>query len=97
LLKKGEGLGCAGAIAGMNMLLMGLVAFSFSQGPYSSFDKELWYRYRSLGFLFMGAILPAVVLWFGRRSPLAVGGATVWMFLAFWLFVGYLMYSSGGV
>ncbi len=97
MLKSGEGLGCAGAIAGFNFLLMGLVALSFSQGPYSSFEQELWYRYRSIGLLFAGAILPALVLWLGRRSPIAVGGATVWMFLTFWVFVAYVIYSGGGV
>jgi hypothetical protein len=97
MLKQGEGLGCAGLLALVNVLLMGLVAFSFSHGPYSSPEQETWYRYRSLAFFLWGAILPTVILWLGRRSPMIVAGATVWMFLALVLFGGYVLNSGGGV
>ena len=96
MLKRGEGLGCAVALAILNLVLMGIVAVSFSQGPYSSLEQEQWYRHRSLAFLVLGALVPIVVLYFGRKKPMLVATTTTWMAGALLLFVGYLMYSGGG-
>jgi hypothetical protein len=83
---------------GINALLIGLAALSFSQGPYSSTEQELWYRYGSLGFLLGGAIIPAIALLSGaRRSALAITLLTAWMFAALFGFLIYAFYSGGGV
>jgi hypothetical protein len=97
VLDRSANLGSAKVLAGINLLLMSLVALSFSQGPYSSFEQELWYRYRSLGFFFAGALIPAAVLWFGRRSHRVVSAVLIWMALALFLFVQYVFFSGGGV
>ena len=97
MLKQGEGVGCAVALAILNLVLMGIVAVSFSQGPYSSLEQEQWYRHRSLAFLVLGAIVPFAVLYIGRKNPLTVAATTIWMAGALLLFVGYVMYSGGGV
>jgi hypothetical protein len=44
-----EGIGCSWALLALNTLFMGLLTASFVQGPYSSSQQELWYRYGSLG------------------------------------------------
>ena len=90
--------GCAWSLLALNALLMGLAAFSFSQGPYSSEEQELWYRYGSLSFLLGGAIIPAVALLsFARKSALAVSLLSAWMVTAFLGFLIYVGFSSGGV
>ncbi len=90
--------GCAWSMLGVNVLLIGLAALSFSQGPYSSKEQEIWYRYGSLGLLLGGAIIPAIVLLSGaRRSPWAITLLTIWMFAAFLAFLIYAFYSGGGV
>ncbi len=92
-----EGIGCAWALLGVNTVLMGLLAASFSQGPYSSTGQELWYRYGSLGFFLVGAVLPAIVLLAGRRSTRLIVASMAWMFVTFLAFVGFAMMSGGGV
>ena len=82
----------------VNTLLIGLLASSFSQGPYSSHGQEVWYRYGSIGFLLVGAVLPGAALIFGaRRSLIASALLIVWMLAtlgaAFW----YAIMSGGGV
>ena len=92
-----EGLGCAWALLGVNAVLMGLLAVSFAQGPYSSDEQELWYRYGSLSLFLAGAALPAIALFVARRSRRAVLICTAWMLAL--LIVGgwYAMMSGGGV
>lgn len=97
MLDDGKGLGCAWVLAAINLAIMGLVAISFSQGPYSSFEQELWYRWRSLGFVVIGAMAPTVALWLGRKSAKVVVVSMIWLASAFVLFIGYLMMSGGGV
>jgi hypothetical protein len=83
---------------GVNAVIIGLAALSFSQGPYSSRQQELWYRYGSLGFLLVGPIIPAIALLAGaRRSAWANGLLTIWMLAAFIGFLIYAFYSGGGV
>ena len=83
---------------GINSLLIGLAALSFSQGPSSSTEQELWYRYGSLGFLLVGAIVPAIALLSGaRKSALASNLLTAWMCTALFGFLIYAFYSGGGV
>jgi hypothetical protein len=53
-----ESIGCAWALLSVNALLMGLLAASFVQGPYSSGEQELWYRYGSLGFFLAWLLCP---------------------------------------
>jgi hypothetical protein len=82
----------------INGALMGLLALSFTRGPYSSTEQELWYRYGSLAFVLGGAVLPAVAVLFGiNRWPWAIVALTVWMVATLLAFVGYAMFSGGGV
>ena len=92
-----EGIGCAWMLLGVNAVLMGLLAMSFGQGPYSSTGQELWYRYGSLGLFVFGAVLPAVALFVFRRSRWAVFFSMAWMLAALLAFVSYVMNSGGGV
>lgn len=95
---KQEGSGCLVAILGINGLLMGLFALGFSQGPYSSQEQELWYRYGSISFLLGGAVLPGFALLLGaKRAPWAVISLTVWMVAALCAFAVYVFHSGGGV
>ena len=54
----------------VNVVVIGFLTASMVQGPYSSREQELWYRYGSLGLFVAGVILPAV-------SPLASGDRRV--------------------
>ena len=74
--------------------ILSLTAFSLTQGPYSSPEQELWYRYGSLGFLLCGAVLPAVALLLGaRRSRAATISLTAWMAATMFVFFYYACHS----
>ena len=91
-------MGCATAALALNTVLMGLLALSFGSGPYSSREQEIWYRYGSLGFLLIGAILPAFALALGaRRSPALSTALAFWMVAVLFAFIYYAMMSGGGV
>jgi hypothetical protein len=92
-----EGIGCAWTVLGVNGVLMGLLAASSVQGPYSSSEQELWYRYGSLGFFFAGAALPAIALFAARRSRWIVIASTVWMLMLLLAFAWFAMMSGGGL
>ena len=93
-----EGLGCAGLLAGINLVLMGLIASAFAAGPYSNAAQEAWYRGGSIAFLTLGAILPIVVLIFiARKHRGSATPITIWMFAALLAFIGYAFMSGGGV
>jgi len=93
-----NGAGCVLIMLTINVLLMGLLSFSFSHGPYSSPEQETWYRYGSIGFLLAGAVLPAIAFWLGaRRTQWAVVALTVWMFAALIAWFGYALLSGGGM
>ena len=65
---------------------------SMVQGPYSSWEQELWYRYYSLGFLIAGVVLPAMAMLLGAaRSPKTVGILIIWMTVALMGFSFYAM------
>jgi hypothetical protein len=77
---------------------MGLLAWSFTQGPYYSHRQEVWYRYGSLAFLFAGALLPAAALLLGAyRSRRAVGLLMKWMTATLLTGFVYACLSGGGV
>ncbi len=96
--EKSGSSGCALVMIGINALLIGLLAFSFSQGPYSSREQELWYRYGSIGFLLAGAAFPAIALWLGaKRFQWAIVALTGWMIAILMACFVYAMASSGGV
>jgi len=77
---------------------MGLLALSFSQGPYSSLEQEHWYRFGSLAFLLGGAILPAVALILrAGRSTLLRYGLYLWLLAALVAWCSYVFMSGGGV
>ena len=81
-----------------NTVILGLTAVSFNQGPYSSPEQELWYRYGSLGFLLIGVAFPTVALILGaRRSRWTTVALTLWMYATLIAFLVYAFYSSGGV
>ena len=92
-----EGIGCAWAVLGVNAVLMGLAAASFMQGPYSSSEQELWYRYGSLGLFIAGVALPAVVLFAAPQSRWGVIVCTAWMLALLIAFAWFAMMSGGGV
>ena len=82
----------------LNSMLIGLLAWSFTQGPYSSHRQEVWFRYGSLTFLFAGALLPGIALLLGAwRSRWAVGVLTRWMIVALLTCFVYACLSGGGV
>jgi len=95
---KAQGLGCAIAVIGLNIVLMSLLASTFVRGPFSDWRQEVWYRGGSLGFLLFGAVFPAVMLALGaRRSRPSIIALTVWMLtvLVFWF--AYTLRSGGGI
>ena len=94
---RSEGLGCAWTLLGINTVLIGLLTASFVQGPYSSWEQELWYRYGSLSFFVAGVALPAISLFAARRLRWVVIATTVWMLVTLVGFVWFGMMSSGGV
>jgi hypothetical protein len=95
--KRVEGIGCAWTLLIVNTLLIGLLTASFVQGPYSSSEQELWYRYGSLGFFSAGAALPAIALFAARRLRWVVIASTVWMLMVLVGFAWFAMMSGGGV
>lgn len=83
---------------GINALLIGLLAFSFSHGPYSSRGQELWYRYGSIGFFVAGVVFPAIAMRLRAiRSEWAIIAITVWMIAVFTTCFFYALASGGGV
>jgi hypothetical protein len=92
------GSGCAFSMLAVNAVLLGLLASSFSQGPYSSFGQEAWYRFGSIGFLLSGAVLPGIALLFGaKRSRGVTIALTIWMMVTLFACLGYALHSGGGV
>ena len=95
---KSRSAGCAIAMLAINGLLMGLATLSFFQGPYSSLEQELWYRYGSIIFTLAGAVIPAIILLsVAKRPPWLVAALTIWMVAVLGVFVGYALISGGGV
>ena len=96
--QSGKVSGVKGAIAALvvNGSLMGLAALSFTQGPYSSQEQELWYRYGSITFVVFGAVIPAAVLTFAKRRPWMIIALTVWMVAVLFAFLNYALLSGGG-
>ncbi|MCE7795381.1 hypothetical protein LWE61_02290 [Sphingobium sufflavum] len=96
--EKPGGIGCVYVMLGINAILIGLLAFSFSHGPYSSREQELWYRYGPLGFLLAGVILPTIAFRFGvLRSQRAVVGLLIWMIATLMACLIYALFSGGGI
>lgn len=89
--------GCSWTILIVNIVIIGFFTASMAQGPYSSREQELWYRYGSLGFLISGVVLPAAVLFVIRRSRATVGLLTAWMAAILLGFTWFLAMSGGGV
>ena len=89
--------GCAVAMLAINTALIGLLTASMTQGPYSSHEQEIWYRYGSLGFFVAGSVLPAIALFAGRRSRWVTVASIAWMAAILLAFLWYAMMSSGGV
>ena len=93
-----EGRGCAGTLAGINLLFMGLLTRTFAVGPYSSAAQMTWYRGGSIAFLSLGAILPIAALLAIARRHRGIGTAlTLWMCVALLAFLSYVFMSGGGV
>lgn len=89
--------GCSSTILVVNIVVIGFLTVAMAQGPYSSREQELWYRYGSLGFLISGVVLPAAVLLIIRRSRTTVGFLTAWMAAVLLGFTWFLAMSGGGV
>jgi hypothetical protein len=95
---KQSGAGCVWGLLAFNAVTIGCLALAFAQGPYSSWEQELWYRYGSIGFVVVGAIIPAVAMFFGaRRSGTMLGITAAWLAVTFLGFCYYALMSGGGV
>lgn len=95
--EKGGDVGNAWKMLAINVAIIGLLTGSMVQGPFSSREQELWYRYGSLSFFSAGVVLPAFALLAFRRSRAVVVVSKAWMvviLLGFWWFAAM---SSGGV
>lgn len=85
-------------LVAINAVIIGLFTFSFTQGPYSSGEQELWYRWISLAFLVGGVLLPAGLVFLRRQSAKRVSAAVnIWLVTTLFGFLAYLMFSGGGV
>ena len=90
--------GCSLVLVAINTIGMATLASSFATGPYSSFSQEVWYRYGSVCFLLVGAVLPGIgILTVGRRRYSLSVVLTLWMAVALFLCVGYIIQSEGGI
>lgn len=95
---KRGGISVVLGLLALNSLLIGLLAWSFTQGPYYNHQQVVWYRYGPLAFLFAGALLPAVALSLGAyRSRRAVGLLVKWMAATLLTCFVYACLSGGGV
>ena len=82
----------------INAVVMGLLALSMVRGPFSSFQQELWYRYGSLTFFFLGVVLPVLAIVFFRAKVRRFAVVSnVWLVAIMIGFFGYLMSFGGGV
>lgn len=98
MTEKRSSTGCMWWALGTCTVILGLTALSFTQGPYSSREQELWYRYGSLSFLLSGVVFPAIALLLGaRRSGWATISLTAWMVATLLAFLVYAFHSGGGV
>ena len=85
-------------LVAINAVIIGLFTFSFAQGPYSSSEQELWYRWISIAFLIVGVLLPAGLVFLRPQSAKRVGVAiNIWLVTTLFAFLVYLMLSGGGV
>ena len=95
---KQSGAGCVWGLLAFNVVAIGYLALAFAQGPYSSWEQELWYRYGSIAFFVVGAIVPAVAMFSGaRRSGAMLGLVAAWLAATFLAFCYYAVMSGGGV
>lgn len=94
---RAEGTGCAWVLLAINTTIIGLLTASFVQGPFSSDEQELWYRYGSLAFFLAGSVVPAIAMFATRRSRMVIVASTAWMLITLLAFVWFAMMSSGGV
>ncbi len=91
-------LGCAGALAVLNIAAMGSLASTFAVGPYSTAEQAWWYRGGSIGLLIVGGIGPALTLCtIARRSARLTVALTLWLLIALVLLFGLAINSGGGV
>ena len=93
---QAEDVGDAWMMLIANVVFIGFFTAGMVQGPYSSREQEVWYRYGSLGFFIAGVVLPAVALFFVRRSCLVVIFLNAWMFVILLAFLWFAAMSSGG-
>ena len=85
-------------LVAINSVIIGLFTFSFTQGPYSSTEQEIWYRWISIGFLVGGVLLPAGLVFLQSRKAKRVSVAiNIWLVATLFGFIVYLMLSGGGV
>lgn len=86
------------ALLAVNAVVMGFFTFSFAQGPYSSVEQELWYRWVSIAFFVGGVVFPAGL---AAIRPLTVKrnrmAMNIWLAITLFAFFAYLFSSGGGV
>jgi hypothetical protein len=93
-----HGLGCAAALAVVNLVVMGLITYTFARMSYPNIEQERWYRGGSLAFLILGAIFPICWLVLIRRGRWgSIKAIFAWMFAALLAFMGYVLMSGGGI
>lgn len=85
-------------LVAINAVIIGLFTFSFAQGPYSSGEQELWYRWISIAFLIGGVLLPAGLVFLRPQSAKRISVAiNIWMVTTLFAFFPYLMFLGGGL
>lgn len=89
--------GCAIFLLIANIGFLGLLALALAQGPYSSFEQKVWYRYGTLSLLLAGVVLPGFLLVLKRQSRRGNGTACGLMGGTFVLAIFYGVMSGGGV
>jgi hypothetical protein len=94
---RAENVGDAWTMLVVNVVLIGFLTASMVQGPYSSREQEVWYRFGSLGFFTAGVVLPAAGLFAIRRSRLVIAALNTWMLAVLLAFLWFGAMSSGGV
>lgn len=94
---QAKGVGCAATVAGINFVLMGVLALAFGHRPYSNALQESWYRDGSFAFLLFGAILPTAIIFLARRFRWVMAAVTAWMCAVLLAFFVYMFFAGGGV
>jgi hypothetical protein len=79
-------------LPGLSLLLWGLFALSLGQGPFSSLQQELYYRW--LPVCMAGAALVLILLRNAKHGAVAIQCVSLLMLIAF---LPFLLLAGGGM